>query len=459
MYIKNIFLVIFALSVFSNAFSQTDSISVAQTDSIVQTDSITQTDTIELSLNDAIAKGLERNYQIQIAEKEVEIATNNDAWGRAGRLPNINFSLSNNNAYSDEPSQTGPGRTESTVNTLTPAVNLNWTLFSGFAISTTKRNLEDLRKISEESLQVQIENTILQIVLGYFNISLQQEKLKVLSDIMNLSRDRYAYVQSRKELGSAVTFDVLQVKDAFLKDSANFILQKLSLDNAIRDFNRLMADTSYIVYQPTDVFEADLMEFNYQDLKDAMYEKNKTLKLKLLSQNIVENNITLERSSLYPSLSLNVGAENENLRLKYSGQDANTSSSYSTYVGLSFNYTIFNGWNRRRNIKNAKIEKEIGELELKDLELGLNNQLLAMFELYNARKQLYTVADENVKSMQLNLQIAKEKFNSGAINSFNYRDIQVSYIYASFDKLEAIYYLIGSYHDLLRLTGGIISNY
>jgi len=447
MYVKNTITLIVILLAFSNlSFSQSDT-------------TVIPTDTIDISLSDAIAKGLERNYQIKISEKDVEIASNNDAWGRAGRLPNIDFSLSQNNRYDDAPSMTGEGRSETVTNSLTPAVNLNWMLFNGWAIQTNKRNLEELRKISEEGLQVQIESTILGIVLGYYNISLQQEKLKVLLDIMDLSRDRYAYVQTRKELGSAVTFDVLQVKDAFLKDSSNFLLQKLNLDNSIRTFNRLMADTSYILYRPTDEFVAADNEFIYQDLKDAMYENNKTYKLKLISQNILDNNIKLEKSSLYPSLSLNAGADNLNRRLKLAGADASTSSSYGAYAGLSLNYSIFNGWNRRRNIKNAQIEREIGEMEIKDLELGLNNQLLAMYELYNARKQLYRVADENVKSLQLNLEIAKDKFNSGAINSFNYRDIQVSYIFAAFDKLEAIYNLIGASNDLLRLTGGIISNY
>ncbi|MDF1549597.1 MAG: TolC family protein [Bacteroidales bacterium] len=447
MNIKNlIVIVLFILGKQIVSFSQSDTIT-------------TPTDSIDISLSEAVVKGLERNYQIKISQKDVEIAQNNDAWGRAGRLPNINFSLNQNNRYDDTPAQTGDGRTQSNTNTLTPAVNLNWTLFNGFAIQTTKRNLEELRKISEESMQVQIENTILSIVLGYYDISLQQEKLKVLMDIMTLSQDRYAYVQSRKELGSAVTFDVLQVKDAFLRDSSNYILQKLNLDNAIRNFNKLMADTSYIVYNPTDEFKAALTEFSYKDIKDAMYSNNKTLKLQYLNQSLLENNIKLEKSSLYPSLSLNAGVDNLNRRYGIVGETSNTTSSYGAFAGVSLNYTIFNGWNRRKNIQNAQIEKEIGELQIKDLELSLNNQLLAIFDLYNARKQLYRVADENVKSQQLNLEIAKDKFNSGAINSFNYRDIQVSYIYASFDKLEAIYYLIASYNDLLRLTGGIIANY
>ncbi|RLD81260.1 MAG: TolC family protein, partial [Bacteroidetes bacterium] len=346
-------------------------------------------------------------------------------------------------------------------NSLNPSVNANWVLFNGNAVNITKKNLEEYQNISEDNLQIQLENTILLTVLGYYNMLLQNEKLDVLTNIMNLSRDRYDYVKTRKELGSAVTFDVLQVKDAFLSDSSNYILQKLNFYNSIRDFNQLLADTVYVSYVPTDAFETDLLELNYEDLKIMMVESNKNLQRQYVNQKILENNIGLQKSSLYPRISLNAGADNSNIRTDLISPDisAITINNYGAYANLSLSYTIFNGGNRKRNIQNAMVDEEIGQMEIADLKLKLNNQLLSMLELYNARKQLYRVADESTKSAELNLQIAKDKFASGAINSFNYRDIQLSYINASFKKLEAIYLLIGSYNDLLRLTGNIIAQY
>ena len=64
-----------------------------------------------------------------------------------------------------------------------------------------------------------------------------------------------------------------------------------------------------------------------------------------------------------------------------------------------------------------------------------------------------------MKSTKLNLDISTEKFKNGIINSFNYRDIQILYMNTAFNELEAIYNLIQSKTDLLRLSGGIISEY
>ena len=75
------------------------------------------------------------------------------------------------------------------------------------------------------------------------------------------------------------------------------------------------------------------------------------------------------------------------------------------------------------------------------------------------RKQLLEVADLGLQSARLNLQIASDKFRAGTINSFNFRDVQLIYLNASLATLEVTYNLISSETELMRLTGGIITEY
>jgi outer membrane protein TolC len=89
----------------------------------------------------------------------------------------------------------------------------------------------------------------------------------------------------------------------------------------------------------------------------------------------------------------------------------------------------------------------------------LKNQLAQEYELYRVRKELLNVAKENLKSAELNLQLSKEKFQSGAINSFNFRDVQQIYQNAAYNYQRAIFNVIQSYNTLMRLTGGIIDEY
>jgi outer membrane protein TolC len=93
------------------------------------------------------------------------------------------------------------------------------------------------------------------------------------------------------------------------------------------------------------------------------------------------------------------------------------------------------------------------------MQISLGNLLKNYYDLYNIRKELYMVSLANVESATLNMEISTEKFRSGAINSFNFRDVQVIYLRAAASKFQAIYNLIDIQTELLRLTGGIISEF
>jgi hypothetical protein len=54
------------------------------------------------------------------------------------------------------------------------------------------------------------------------------------------------------------------------------------------------------------------------------------------------------------------------------------------------------------------------------------------------------------------MSISEEKYRSGVINSFNYRDIQLIYLNVSYQRLQAVYNLIGSRAALTRITGGFL---
>ena len=93
------------------------------------------------------------------------------------------------------------------------------------------------------------------------------------------------------------------------------------------------------------------------------------------------------------------------------------------------------------------------------MEISLTNLLKTDFELFSIRKELYMVSIANLESASLNMEISTEKFRSGAINSFNFRDVQVIYLRAAASKYQAIYNLIDIQTELLRLSGGIISEF
>lgn len=426
--------------------------------------SVFSQETKDLSLTDAIQTALKNNYQITISNKNVESAEIDNSWGNAGRYPNITASLSNRNRYDNTSalsSGTGLDKSRMEVGTmgLYPSVALNWNLFNGWAVDITKDNLQLLEEQTKGNTQVLIENTVQGVILAYYQALLQKEKLAVAEKVMQLSRDRYDYVLTQKELGTSVTFDVLQVKTAFLADSANFLMQDVNYKNSVKYMNYLLGDTSETVYNLTEEFLPVDNSYEYLNLRERMLSSNRTLKNQYITQKMMENNIGLAKSSYYPNLSLSAGTDFNQRWTIPIGNDGSSVDDYAYdfYLNLTLSYSIYTGGGKKRAMQKAIINQEITNTSIAEIKHSMENSLYRTHEMYKVKQQLYKVSLEAEESAALNLELGTERFKNGLINSFNLRDLTINYLSSANQRLESIYNLIDSHTELLRITGGIVT--
>lgn len=398
----------------------------------------------DLSLTDALAKTLEYNYGIRISKSDVEIAGINNNWGNAGRYPTIGFGASSNNTYNFSDT--------SWTNRLYAGVGLDWTIFDGFRVNFTKDKLETLEELSQGRLGVVVENTIEDVVMAYYDVLLQQQNLKVLETVMTLSEDRYTYEKTRYDLGGTVTFQVLQAQNVYLNDKALFMTQEVVVRNAIRNLNFLLGLDPNQMWNFPDPFEADTTDYILADLTGKMMSNNQTLKNQFTNLQLQKKEIDLRKSALYPSLYVSAGLDENVGNVQFIGN----TDALSTYGNLRLSWDIYTGGTRKRAIEVARINEEIAQVEIEQMEHSLMNELLNLYDFYSIRIALLDVADESLEAAELNMSIADEKFRTGAITSFEYRDIQLIYLNSALRRLQAIYNLIGSRTSLTRLTGGFL---
>lgn len=406
-----------------------------------------------LSLADAIATALDNNYDIQITAGDEKVAEIRNAWGTAGRFPSLDVSggatwLWNYNDQQDFERQRLEG-----------GVSLNWLLFDGFGISIRKDRLELFEELSDGNTTVVIEETIQSVILAYYKILLEREKLDVAKTLMELSQDRYDYESERQQLGSMTTYEVLQAKNSWLEDEGRFLLQEVAYKNSIRDLNFLMAEDPQATWEFTEAFQVDPQQYDLASLEEKMLANNKNLKNQYINQRLLDKEVALQRAAWWPTLSASASYSNSESELTYTGLDPVTSNEYSYVGSLNLRWSLFDGGNRKRAVKVAKVDRETGRIQLENMRHALVNQLYNFYEIHLVRQELLTVAEEALETAELNLQISEEKFRAGAINSFNYRDVQLLYLNSAVNRLDAIYSYIDVDTALLRIIGGIISEY
>jgi outer membrane protein len=429
----------------------------------------------QLSLSDAIRIGLERNYDILIEKKTIDIARNNNSWGEAGRFPSVTLSVGQNNSMTDNVKTATPFQLQDKVisNNLTPGVTLNWTLFNGFRVNISKTRLERLQEESQENAEVVVANTLQAIILGYYGAVLEKERLDEFAKQLNLSGDRYNYVRIKNELGTAVTGDLLLEETNYLADSTNYMNQELAYRNAIRSLNILLGEGNIEkMYVLTDKLNLEPVDYRYEDLAARLNRENVDLRKQYILQSITRSYLALRRTDRYPTLSVQAGFTDSRSRVDLSrasipsqegpvsGPSEPLNAITDTYfANFTVSFTLFNGRRINRAIQNAIIQEDIGNLRIDKLRLSLSRDLLRALDDYNTRKQILGISQRRYASASRNLDLTEEKFKGGTINSIDYRIVQANELAAANQRLQAFYNLIDSHVTIMRLTGGIVESY
>ncbi|NRA48982.1 MAG: TolC family protein [Phaeodactylibacter sp.] len=423
-----------------------------------------------LSLSDAIQLGLDNNYQIKIAEARTEIAANNGSWAIAGRVPTVNLTANSLNNYRNLSNPAGPLTASNTLNTgITPGIEASMILFDGYRIKITKEQLEKQNTLSQSNQQLVVQNSIQSIINAYYNALVQKEQLNVLDEVLTLSRDRVAYQEVRKEFGQSSTFDILQTQDAYLNDSTNYVLQTNTFEAAIRNLNLAMGvddlGTSYLL---TDTLTYAAEAYQLSDLQEEMESNNVQLRTEYINRELSSINTRLQQSAFRPTVQVQAGAT-YNVGISFGEQTLSfgpnetvqeipqiAAKTFQPFLNLSASYPIYDGGARKTRLENAQKEELIAQLNINDLKRTLNNQLANTLATYNTQMRLVEVTTNLVDNAKRNLEIAEERFRGGLINSFDYRTIQVSYINASQQRLNAVFNLKNTETELIRLIGGLV---
>ena len=117
---------------------------------------------------------------------------------------------------------------------------------------------------------------------------------------------------------------------------------------------------------------------------------------------------------------------------------------------------VFDGFNQRRRIQDARINSLIVE----DQESDVRNQLLAAFDRtvlnYQNSLQLVALEEANTKLARQNVDIAFERYRVGNSTSYEFREVQRNTVAAETRLIEAEYNAKLAEIELLRLSGGIL---
>lgn len=428
--------------------------------------SVSVTAQTELSLSTAIEKAVGHNLQIEFQQKQVQLAEQSDNWANAGRTPTIDATIFNQSAINRQvnPANVILPEQLSYTTGLQGSVDMNLVLFNGGRIKLNKDNLSLQTEQARLDMRIAIEDLSEQVMIAYYNILLLEEQLKVLEEVKTLSRDRLDFQELRQSFGSASTFDVLQAKDAYLNDSITCIQLDNQLVGLTNNLKLLMGEAQGAEnYTLTNDLEDMMPLISEQELRQRMLDNNSDLANLRLADQLAQNSIALEKTSLKPTIAMSAGF-NSNLNSSYLDAEnpitmeiigANTSSGVNPFVGISATYRIFDGGVRKNRVQNAELRLLSNQDLRKNLEQSLGTQFNNTYLQLEANQQVLLISTDQLDHAAQNLDIAKDRYENGLISSFDYRSIQLGYLNAAQRKLEAHFDVLNAQIALMNITGGL----
>ncbi len=406
-----------------------------------------QSDIKHLTLSECLSMGIEKNFDIRIVKKEQTITDNNYTLGNAGFLPSLDFTAS------------APGSAATNSDASSQQVNgsldLTWNLFNGFNARATYDKLRELQQIGELSTKISIENIIAEISSVYYQIVTQEIRSKNIKKSLELSRERLEIVKARYELGSASRLEYQQAEVDYNADKTLHFKQAEIIYSYRVRLNQLISMEN--VDAPTRVTdnEINLLQIGSKDdLWKSIEVANSVLLSAEKSMTISESDLRIAKSRKYPYVNLSGGY---GYNSTWQGNsDLTKSETMGFNYGLTVGVNIFDGYNRRREQRNASTQVDIAKIRVESLEQTLKADLANLWMSYNINKSIVDMERSNVEAATENLEIAMERYKLEELSGIELREAQNSLLEAEERLATAQYDTKASEISLLLLSGEII---
>lgn len=410
------------------------------------------------TLKECINHAIVNNISIKQSELDLKNSqiTKKDAVGNF--LPNVSASGSHSwNIGLNQNITTGLLENQTTQFT-SVGLSANVDIFRGL------QNVNQLRKsnLSLIATQYQLtkmqEDVALNVANAYLQILFNKENLKVQKEQKTLSEKQLNRTTQLVEAGNVPKGDLLDIQATLASNNQKVIaaenallLSKLSLAQLLRldDFKNF------------DINEDDvpsLMSTILNESSESIIAKAKAsrteLKIAQANMDLAKKDIDIARGAYLPTLtgfySYTTRASNSKRIIGIdSGGNPITGNPLPVFeqfdtnkgqnFGLQLTVPIFNGFATRNNVERTKVAFERSKLNFDQQTLDLERNVFTAYTDTKAAKESFEAATSSLAARKLAYEYAKERYEVGLMNVFDFNQAQTALANAESEVLRTKY--------------------
>ncbi len=420
-----------------------------------------------LSLDEAIAIALKNNFDIQLSKNDSLVAHLNNSYRNAALYPTLNansgITFNNNDQLQKFSDGTTRERNGVKSSNLQAALSLNWTLFDGMKMFATRDKVAEFVKLGELGIKNQVVNTVAEVINTYYNIVRLKQQVKAVDEQISINEERVKLAEYKLDIGVGAKPDVLQSKvdlnaqKALKLEQTNAIDQQKEILNQLLNAKMAMADSPSTFYEVSDSIPINTA-ISLGEVQAGIESTNPLLLLAKKNIDIARLTLKERIADRYPTVGFNSNynfSKTDNKAVVNPFQPLFSRNNGFNY-GFTASIPIFNRYNVKRQIQQARLDINYQQLLLDNQQSLLNLSVTNAFKDYEQQKKALALEEENIILARENVNIVLQVYKLNSTTLIQLKEAQLSLQQAYNRLIAARYNAKLAETELMRLKGDLV---
>ena len=423
------------------------------------------------TLSECVQYALDNNISVKQSELDLAATDIEKMSAKGAFLPSLNLSTSasENTGLSFNPLTNNAQTT--TFLSVNGSVNVGYTLFDGLRNYRRVQRAALSQLSSQYRLSKMKDDISLFVANGYLQVLLNKANVAAVVAQNQVTKQQIERTKKLIDAGVLPRGDLLEIDATDASEQQRIAVA----DNAVRISLISLAQLLLIKdYENFDIVDEDYQVVNNAIALKSVEEliqgaKQTRSEVKIAQQNvsISEKDLQIAKGASLPTLSAffgynsrytNAGSFTQDLDpdnpfitqeigvVEQTGQsvvgqfpntisrevqpDAFIDQAYENdgiSYGLQLSIPVFNAFSVRANVRRSKISLERSKLQLQQAALDLESNVYQAYVDAEGSRKAYQAAQKSVASQELAYQYAKDRYDAGATNAFDFSQSKLRY--------------------------------
>ena len=378
--------------------------------------------------------------ELNLAQQEIQANTTENSW-----LPNVSGSVNESLSF---------GRGLTADNTYTSAnttstgfsIGAGMNLFDGLAtpnnIALAKLNLEaatkDLERIRDD-IRVAVARAYVQVLYDYEIVDVARQQIE-------LDDAQVARLEALAATGKAAQAEVSQQKASRAQSGVTLVQAENNLRLALLDLGQLLefpTSEGFSVERPAVEVEEILLDMPERIFADAV-DVRPAVRAEEIRLKGTERSLKIAQAAQYPSLNLSggVGTNYYTTSNPAYPQDKffdQLSHNFSPYIGVSMNIPIFTRFQTRNNIRSARLNQELQQIQLDKAKQSLYKEIQQAWSNAVAAQAKFRSSSEAATAAEDAFRLVQAKYENGKATITEFNESRNQLLKTRSDRVQATY--------------------